>query len=39
MVLRRISKITAVDQPNRMMPFIAVMGPSSCHCGTGMISP
>ena len=28
MTLRRISKITAVDQPNNKTPFIAVIGPS-----------
>ena len=38
-VLRRISKITAVDQPNISTPFIAVIGPISCHCFSGITSP
>jgi hypothetical protein len=38
-VLRRISKMTAVDQPNSNHPFIAVIGPSSCQRLTGIMSP
>lgn len=38
-VLRSTSNSTAVDQPNSRMPFIAVIGPSRRHAGTGVISP
>ena len=37
--LRSTSKITAVDQPNSSMPFIAVIGPSSRQGSTGVMSP
>ena len=33
------SKMTAVDHPNIRAPFIAVMGPSSFQCSTGVTSP
>ena len=38
-VRRKISKISAVDQPISMIPFSAVIGPSKCHCSTGSTSP
>jgi hypothetical protein len=38
-VLRRTSKMTAVDQPNTSMPFIAVIGPISRHCSVATTSP
>ena len=39
MTLRRISKMTAVDQPNNRTPFIAVIGPSKCQRSVGVTSP
>ena len=36
---RKISMISAVDQPISMMPFSAVIGPSKCQCGKGSTSP
>jgi dienelactone hydrolase len=38
-VLRRTSKMTAVDQPNNSTPFIAVIGPSKCQRSNGVTSP
>src|SRR5947209_11020307 len=38
-VIRNTSNITAVDQPNRSTPFIAVMGPSRLQRSTGVTSP
>ena len=38
-VIRKTSKITAVDQPNNSTPFIAVIGPSKCQRSTGVTSP
>jgi hypothetical protein len=36
---RNTSKMSAVDQPNKSTPFIAVIGPSSCQRCVGMMSP
>src|SRR5438105_1601730 len=38
-VLRSTSKMTAVDQPNSITPFIAVSGPSRRQSCTGVMSP
>jgi hypothetical protein len=38
-VRRSTSNMTAVDHPKSSTPFIAVMGPSSCHRSTGVTSP
>src|SRR5262245_65982610 len=38
-VLCNTVKMTAVDHPNRMTPFIAVNGTRSSHCYTGVLSP
>jgi hypothetical protein len=35
----KTAKITAVDQPNKMIPFIVAAGPSSCQRATGTTSP
>ena len=38
-VLRSTSKMTAVDQPNRSTPFMAVIGPISRQRSIGTTSP
>jgi hypothetical protein len=38
-VLRRTSKMTAVDHPNISMPFIAVIGPNSRQLSNGITLP